>query len=108
MSRGTTRQERLADPDFQGDPITVGLLTFKTSTDCWGEPRWRCGGVGGYVVGKLCGKWFYRQDLDDPSFHGTTDTREEAMQVCAAAHIPVDRRARWERYMSENDPPEGY
>lgn len=103
-----TREQRLVDPDMNGNPITVGLLMFTATRDCWNEPQWRAGGIGGYVVSKHSdGVWWYRQDLEGPGFHGTTQSREAAMRACADAHIPIDRLWRWDQYMREHEPPNG-
>lgn len=102
----TTREERLADPDFKGGPIIVGSLTFKSTFDCWGEPKWR---GGDWLVGKFAeGQWWYRPYWDTEGMRGVTATsREEAMRGCAGVQIPIDRRQRWEQYMHEHEPPTG-
>lgn len=102
----TTREERLADPEMQGGPITVGSLTFRSTTDCWGEPKWR---AGDWLVGKFAeGQWWSRPVWDTEGMSGVTATsREEAMQRCAGSQVPIDRLARWDQYMREHEPPGG-
>lgn len=104
---GITREERLADPEMNGGPITVGGLTFTRGTDCFHEPRWYAGGPHGYVVGKFReGQWWYRRTYDSEGLNGvTTTSREEAMAGCAQSHTVVDRLARWKQYMREHEPP---
>lgn len=54
----------------------------------------------------LTAMWsWYKRTYEDEGL--TATSRQEAMQGCAKTFVIAHRLARWDKYMRENEPPDG-